>query len=492
MGWSTKLADGSYTSKSGRKVVVRGGVAEWADEPAPAAQAQMEPTPNQDSSPGWVKGINSFGNAMFAGAPVWGAAGLNTLYDKLKEKFGGAPGPGWDENLRREQEHAGASAGAHPALALAGGIASPLNELGPVGTGLGMASYTKALGGSNLESTLSGLGGAGFAGAIRAAPGVAKSVSEYGPAIVKGIKEGEGHYLKDALNAIDEVKARNAQPKSLPQMPRRPPSMRGPQEPVPEAPKTTVDPVMPEPGTSPSLRAQGKLPPELDNTVITPLPEKPPPPVPDDGLEELLRKSVEQAKQPPAALPAEPGTQAGIVPKNLEPPRTGVADAAKMSKNEASALPFDEQAAKDQAMKDFVLKERWKEQMKQQSMPPQEPITLGEPPASLPPERMAVARKADTMKANYQKAHPELEGATPEQDEVIRAYDRMRKANPVEDPWSPIPENAEPLRPQLPEAKKSWLEETYARLKGLFGPGDNAAKVMESPEARIRARGEKP
>lgn len=477
--------DGKYRAPDGRIIIVQNGEASY-EAPAPAAQAAPQPQLGddgyKDNYTGLAGSVRSYADAATGGLPTYANAGIGALYDVLKDRFGDNPtgkefGDAWNQNFEMEQRRAQSAASQHKMDAVAGGLLSPANLVPglPIAAG---ASYAHALGGSPWVGAALGTIPTAVQGVKAAAP----VVSKFAGPIARELP-----VVGNIMKAVDKVKGRvpsEAPPTPSPVMPDAPPRR------LPDtAPKTTVDPVMPEPGTSPSLRAQGKLPPELDNTVITPLPEKPPPPVPDDGLEELLRKSVEQAKQPPAALPAEPGTQAGIVPKNLEPPRTGVADAAKMSKNEASALPFDEQAAKDQAMRDFVLKERWKEQMKQQSMPPQEPVTLGEPPTSLPPERMAVARKADTMKANYQKAHPELEGATPEQDEVIRAYDRMRKANPVEDPWSPIPENAEPLRPQLPEAKKSWLEETYARLKGLFGPGDNAAKAMENPEVRIRARG---
>lgn len=464
MGKSFKIdhPDGTFVTPSGKTVTVRGGVATVEEAPTPAAQVQMDPSPNQDSSPGWVKGINSFGNAMFAGAPVWGAAGLNTLYDKLKEKFGGTPGPGWDENLRREQEHAGASAGAHPALALAGGIASPLNELGPVGTGLGMASYTKALGGSNLESALSGLGGAGFAGAIRAAPGVAKSVSEYGPAIVKGIKEGKGHYLKDALNAIDEVKARNAQPKSLPQMPRRPPSMRTPEA---SPPDEFVGP----PPVDPRMRARVEnLPGNAVDTVVDAAPAIPP----------------EVPVMPEAPPRMQPNPRPNIDPRVRA---KGEALPRNAPKTEVTPLPSTDYAPFENPALGPLRK------------PPAPKTAVDAPPPEPPTPVEFQMHPEDAAKIDV-----------PDDGLMAKLQEMVRRTSPVgtgkpswpgaetgsmravapEAPVAPVARG--PVRSEFQAPKGDWLDELRTSLKSQWGEGKDVAKAMEDPAVRMRARGEKP
>lgn len=493
MGKSFKIdhPDGTFVTPSGKTVTVRGGVATVEEAPAPAIQAQTEPTPNQDNSPGghWggVKGAaqdaHMFANTAMGGVPTYLAAGAQALGENLREKFGGAPAHPYGQLLDEARQRNATMAPDSPRARAAGYIANGLVTRNPVLAGLSAASTGYSTGSTPAQAAVEGLTTAGLSGVLTVAPPVARYLTErfgkYAPAILRGIRESKNGVVQGALKGIEEVKQADAAT-NLPRMPRRPPSMRTPEASPPDefvgpppvdprmrarvenlpgnAVDTVVDaapaippevPVMPEapprmqpnprPNIDPRVRAKGEaLPRNAPKTEVTPLPSTDYAPFENPALGPL--------RKPPA-----PKTAVDAPPP--EPPKPTTAPSLRAQGKPPSApTPVEFQMHPEDAAKidvpDDGLMAKLQEMVRRTS-----PVGTGKP--SWP------GAETDSMRAVVPEA-----------------------------PVAPVARG--PVRAEFQAPKSDWLDELRASLKSQWGEGKDVAKAMEDPVVRMRARGEKP
>lgn len=366
-----KKPDGKYRAPDGRTILVQNGEASYVDEGAGLQEQPQQPQLGddgyKDNYTGLAGSVRSYADAATGGLPTYANAGIGALYDVLKDRFGDKPtgkefGDAWNQNFEMEQRRAQSAASQHIMDAVAGGLLSPANLVPglPIAAG---ASYAHALGGNPWVGAAVGAIPTAVQGVKAVAPAVVKNV----PAIAKRFD-----WVQKVLGGLEDARG----PKPLPQTPRRPPSMRGPQKPMPEAPPV-------EPTVDPRIRGR---------------------------VENLPGNAVDTAVDAAPAIPPEVPVMPEAPPRMQPNPRPNID-------------------------------------------PRTSPVGTGKP------------------------SWPGAETGS------------MRAVVP-EAPVAPVARG--PVRSEFQAPKGDWLDELRTSLKSQWGEGKNVAKVMESPEARIRARGEKP